>query len=75
MLLPDNIHPELSVYYNGSFLIKGLKESNSQSILGLYRCVKSSTDMSFSTYILCLDWLYLINVAKVDESGRVELCI
>lgn len=75
MLLPDNIHPELCVYYNGSLVIKELIDENSQSILSLYSNIKSSADMSFSTFILCLDWLYLIDVAKVNESGRVELCI
>ena len=26
MLLPDNIHPELSIYYNGSFDLEELKK-------------------------------------------------
>ena len=75
MLLPDNIHPELSVYYNGSFLIKELRAKNNQPILSLYKQIKTTTDMSFSIFILCLDWLYLIDVAEVNESGCVELCI
>ena len=75
MLLPDNIHPELCVYYNGAMLFKELKEQNSQPILDLYSRIKITTDISFSTFILSLDWLYLINAAKVDEKGCVELCI
>ncbi|ACV63899.1 conserved hypothetical protein [Desulfofarcimen acetoxidans DSM 771] len=75
MLLPDNIHPELSIYYNGALVIKKLKEQNGQYILSLYENIKTTTDMSFPTFILCLDWLFLINVAEVNESGRVELCI
>ena len=75
MLLPDNIHPELCVYYNGAIVIKSLKEHNNQPILSLYKHIKTTVDMSFPTFILCLDWLFLINVAEVDESGRVELCI
>jgi hypothetical protein len=75
MLLPDNIHPELCVYYNGAIVIEGLKKHNRQSILSLYRHIKATADMSFATFILCLDWLFLINLAEVDESGRVELCI
>ena len=75
MLLPDNIHPELSLYYNGAMVFKELKEQDSQLILDLYRRVKNATDMSFSTFILSLDWLYLINVAKVDGKGCVDLCI
>ncbi len=30
--------------------------------------------MSFSTFMLSLDWLYLIDVAKIKEDGVVELC-
>jgi len=75
MLLPDNIHPELSIYYNGALVIKELREKNNQPLITLYLSIKLNTDMSFPTFILCLDWLYLINVAKVNESGCVELCI
>ena len=74
MLLPDNIHPELSIYYNGAMVLKELKKNNGQTILSLFSHVKLSIDISFSTFILCLDWLYLIDVAKVNESGCVELC-
>jgi len=28
MLLPDNIHPELSIYYNGYIVLKELKKKN-----------------------------------------------
>lgn len=75
MLLPDNIHPELSIYYNGSIVLKELNNKDGQSIINLYENVKSVNDMSFSTFILCLDWLYLIRVAQVDERGIVELCL
>ena len=27
MLLPDNIHPELSIYYNGYIVLKELKKN------------------------------------------------
>jgi hypothetical protein len=28
MLLPDNIHPENSIYYNGAFVIESLKQES-----------------------------------------------
>ena len=74
MLLPDNIHPELSVYYNGSLLLKELKSNSPQSILQLYQRAKNENDMSFMTFMLSLDWLYLIDAAIINESGLVELC-
>lgn len=74
MLLPDNIHPELSIYYNGSFILKELKKIDNQTIMDLYQNVKVKNEMSFPTFMLCLDWLYLIEVAKMDERGYIQLC-
>lgn len=75
MLLPDNIHPELSIYYNSSFVLRELKKENNQKILYLYNSLKMMTGMSFPVFLLCLDWLYLIEAAEIDERGCVSLCI
>jgi len=74
MLLPDNIHPENSIYYNGAFVLEVLQKQSSQSILDLYQTVKLKRNMSFSVFVLCLDWLYLLNVAKLNTKGEVILC-
>jgi hypothetical protein len=74
MLLPDNIHPENSIYYNGAFVLEVLQKQSSQSLLDLYQTVKTKRNMSFSVFVLCLDWLYLLNVAKLNTKGEVILC-
>lgn len=74
MLLPDNIHPELSIYYNGSIVLEELKMKEKQPVFDLYQRVKNKNDMSFPTFMLSLDWLYLIDLAIIDENGWVELC-
>jgi hypothetical protein len=74
MLLPDNIHPDNSIYYNGAFVIESLKKGASYSMLDLYQEVKAKKQMSFSIFILCLDWLYLIEVARFNFKGEIELC-
>lgn len=74
MLLPDNIHPELSIYYNGALVLNVLKEKDNQSIINLYQKIKGANSMSFPTFILCLDWLYLIEVAQINDRGNVVLC-
>lgn len=74
MLLPDNIHPELSIYYNGALILKELRKRNQQTIMNLYAQIRNGTNMSFSTFILCLDWLYLIEMAEVNERGIIVLC-
>lgn len=74
MLLPDNIHPENSIYYNSAFVIESLKKENSFKMLDLYQLVKAKKEMSFSVFILCLDWLYLIEVAELNTKSEIELC-
>lgn len=74
MLLPDNIHPELRIYYNGALILNELRHNKNQSILQLFSKMKAETDMSFPTFILCLDWLYLIDIAKINERGVIEIC-
>lgn len=74
MLLPDNIQPELSIYYNASLVIDELQKNNNQDILILFDNVKTKNNMSFSIFILCLDFLYLIDVAHIDNKGNISLC-
>ncbi|MBN4069473.1 MAG: hypothetical protein COA82_00040 [Alkaliphilus sp.] len=74
MLLPDNILPELSIYYNGAVLLEELQSKSVSPMMDLYQLVKSKNETSFSTFILCLDWLFLIGVAKLNDEGAVELC-
>ena len=74
MLLPDNIHPDNSIYYNGAFVIESLQRDTKHKMLDLYQEVKSKKGMSFSVFILCLDWLYLLEVAKINSKGEIELC-
>ncbi len=75
MLLPNNVHPELSIYYNGALIIDELRENNLQTISNLYYKMRKKTEMSFPVFILCLDWLYLINIAEINGKGKVELCL
>ncbi|MGI6787255.1 MAG: ABC-three component system middle component 6 [Acholeplasmataceae bacterium] len=75
MLLPDNIRPELCVYYNGAIVLSELNKNPSQNILDLYSRIVERHDMTFSMYILSLDWLYIIDFAKIDEEGVVRKCL
>lgn len=75
MLLPDNVHPELSIYYNGALILGELEKVSEQGIMELYHNVKKVSEMSFSVFILSLDWLYLIREAQMDERGIVQKCL
>lgn len=75
MLLPDNIHPDDSVYYNGAFVLQTLKTNSSWDLLDLYQHTLELKEMSMPLFILCLDWLFLLNILKINHHGRIELCI
>lgn len=74
MLLPDEVHPYLSVYYNGALVLQALQNRQNISLLDLYADVRCQHEMSLSVYLLCLDWLYLIGTADVNSQGEVVLC-
>lgn len=74
MLLPDNIHPELCIYYNGSIILAELEKQTEQKLFELYHNVKKANNMSFSVFVLSLDWLYLIQLAQISEKGVVRKC-
>lgn len=73
MLLPDNIHPDNSVYYNGAIVLQVLQNYGKMEIFDLYEKSKGVKEISFPLFVLCLDWLYLIDAAILN-SGEVELC-
>lgn len=75
MLLPDNMQPEMSIYYNGAIVLSCLKRKSKQELIELYKNVKSKHDITFSVFLLALDWLYLIDLAKYTDGGDIELCL
>ena len=75
MLLPDNIKPELSIYYIGSQILSVLKDNRSLPLINLFQKLRERSSISFQSFVLGLDWLYLINDAEVNEQGDVVLCI
>ena len=75
MLIPDNIHPESSLYYNGAIVLQSLQKQRKQNLLDLYQNVKLQKNMTFPVFILCLDWLFLLDAAILNCSGDVELCL
>lgn len=74
MLLPDNIHPEQSIYYNGAFVLRALREQPATDLLDLYVNTQSHRQMTMPVFVLCLDWLFLLNLVNLTEQGAVELC-
>lgn len=74
MLVPDNIHPEQTIYFNGSFVLKAIQENRVMDLLDLYILTKSKKEMSMTVFLLCLDWLFLLDLVTLNNHGKVELC-
>jgi len=75
MLLPDNIHPEDSVYYNGAVLLQVVQKEKSWDLLDLYSEVKKYQKMTMPIFILSLGWLYMLESVEMSENGRIAVCI
>lgn len=74
MLLPDNTHPEHTIYYNGAFILEVLQNNRVINLLDLYLNTKNKHDLSMPVFVLCLDWLFLLNLIAFDENGKIILC-
>jgi len=74
MLIPDNIHPEQTIYFNGAFVLKVMQKHCAMDMLDLYILAKAEREMSMPVFVLCLDWLFLLDLIAIDANGRVELC-
>ncbi len=74
MLIPDNVHPDETIYYNGSIVLKVLQKYKAIDFLELYMKASQERKFSMSVFILCLDWLYLIDLIAIGDNGKVSLC-
>ena len=50
-------------------------EDSKDMVMDLYEKVRINNEMSFPTLVLSLDWLYLVDIAEINEYGEVLLCI
>ncbi len=73
-IVPDNIHPEQTIYFNGAFVLKTIQENRTMDMLSLYIQTTANRDMSMPVFVLCLDWLFLLNLVTLNEHEKVELC-
>jgi hypothetical protein len=74
MLLPDDIHPTLSLYYNGGLILKVLENLKSCTLLDLYGEIRKSHDVTMPILVLSLDWLFVIDLIRFNIEGDIELC-
>ncbi len=76
MLLPKNTNPLNTSYYFGAVVADILKDNNNTPIefLILFEETKNKCLISMQSFILALDWLYILGSIKVDTAGNIEKC-
>lgn len=75
MLFSKNINPKKSIYYYGAMILKELQESGELELMELYLSTKQKHQISLMSFCLTMDWLYLIDSAKINNTGKVVLCL
>ena len=69
-------HPKLSLYFIGAEIIRIIKEQNENIINADYvydNLKKEYNDISADYFYYAMDWLFLLNIIKVNERGDI-LC-
>lgn len=74
MLIPDNIHPEQTIYFNAAFVLKAIQECPVMDMLDLYIQATAKRKMSMPVFLLCLDWLFLLGLVTLNTQDKVERC-
>lgn len=76
MLLPKDINPTNTLYFNGALVINALNTiaSNTVDFFELFKKLKASNQLSFQSYIFALDWLFLIGSVKLSTHGKIKKC-
>lgn len=73
MLLPKDVLPENSLYFNGAFIIEAIKKVGPMRFMDLYLATRELQEMPIAIFVLALDWLYLASIVR-NSDGVIELC-
>jgi hypothetical protein len=74
MLLPENIHPNNSLYFAGGFVLKALESFEAAKLMDLYFESRCLHEMPMPVFVLALDWLFLAGLVSHDSDGRIVSC-
>jgi hypothetical protein len=76
MLLPKDINPTNTVYFNGALALRVLEENKQKKFdfLDLYSNIKKMKEISLQSFVLSLDWLFILGSIKLDSNGKIEKC-
>lgn len=74
MLLPDDIHPTNTLYFNGALVLQALRNSGESSVMELFSETRKLRRMPMPIFVLALDWLFLADLVSVNERGNLLPC-
>lgn len=74
MLLPEDVHPTNSLYFNGAYVLEALRRVEKISLVELFIESRKLREMQMPIFVLTLDWLFLAGLVSCNASGNIELC-
>jgi hypothetical protein len=73
MLLPEDIHPMNTLYFNGAVILQALLSLEEASMMELFMESRKTIAVSMSLFVLSLDWLFLSECITRNQEGRYVL--
>lgn len=76
MIISRDTNPQRDFYYLGSLVIQAMskKEGTKMDFFDLFNAINRQENFSINSYILTLDWLYLMDVIDIPENGNIVKC-
>jgi len=75
MILPIDVSPQDSLYYIGGVTLDVLKKNGRcMGFVDLFSELNKELYVSIVSFVLVLDWLFLVDAAIVEGDGMVRLC-
>lgn len=74
MLLPDNVHPDNTLFLNGARILRALRQLQEASLLDLFVELRKQALVPMPILVLSLDWLFLADCVTRNEEGNFILC-
>lgn len=74
MLLPEDVHPRNTLYFNGAIVLREILKRSEVSFSELYLSVRHAHKITYSMFVLSLDWLYLLELVEISDEGILNVC-
>ena len=74
MLLPEDVHPENSLYYSGAIVLESLKALGEAPLMDLFLETQTRRAIPMPLFVLSLDWLYLAGCVLKQTNGIYKPC-